>query len=697
MKMEVELSTGAAALSPELLLTVVDAVQPSDVPFAGRRVRCGEMSALAARPTYSLDSFGPGSGYAGLFSAFRTPFTRDATIAFPSSVSSVDVNPWRAMLLQVEAQALAFVIWGPQPLIFVEGCACVRLDPNGTHPDAALDAEIKATCPLLPSGGALRVQLSAPPPPPGVRLVLCGPEELLRIAGQPMPLLPGLCLEVTRCSGSGQEECFACASLTCDEINAYQLPVIVRAGPQAEEAPPTLVSVRAQTPIVPMLNLEGDASCGDVRLEARAVAGGPSYRLPIRCVQPAAFAFPPGLSIASDRLVDLAMIPEERSAGAVSRPARVAALFDGPQGPRLLEVGVRDGQLVPMGELRGFAPGELPSALHGYLRSTPEGPRAVLAVGTLGDSGVGVWQPQVRIVEPSSAGSSPRVLATRGDDCRPKDCGAACRQLTDCRLTVGEVPRLLLRSGDLDEDGATDLAVASDSDDSVVELHGTTTGTAPLRADCACGAYGQKTAALEILELGGPAAPAGADLAIGNGAISLLYAAPNWGSGTACVSCDAARTIPDLSPTATLLGIGRFSSPTTQDLLLSDPVVGIRILLNGPHDFTSLDQWPPSRRRQSVLTLRGYGYGVESAVGDFNGDGADDLATFNGSMIWILLGDSHSALAPLESGIAACSTTFSKILAGDLDGDGRSDLAMVCQTQEPVPSRTLHWLPSVPQ
>jgi hypothetical protein len=87
---------------------------------------------------------------------------------------------------------------------------------------------------------------------------------------------------------------------------------------------------------------------------------------------------------------------------------------------------------------------------------------------------------------------------------------------------------------------------------------------------------------------------------------------------------------------------------------------------------------------QSAGTLSAPGVGTSVVVGDFNGDGKPDIATFsrdfNGhSHVNVFLGNGDGTfqadrIFDLGSGTASA---FGKIVAGDFDGDGRLDLAVL--------------------
>src|SRR5262249_27898678 len=74
------------------------------------------------------------------------------------------------------------------------------------------------------------------------------------------------------------------------------------------------------------------------------------------------------------------------------------------------------------------------------------------------------------------------------------------------------------------------------------------------------------------------------------------------------------------------------------------------------------------------LTLNGASNSV--VVGDFNGDGKQDIAVDTGSQIEVFLGTGHGTfLAPRIFSLSNSSDAIRAIVAGDFNNDGRLDLA----------------------
>jgi hypothetical protein len=79
-------------------------------------------------------------------------------------------------------------------------------------------------------------------------------------------------------------------------------------------------------------------------------------------------------------------------------------------------------------------------------------------------------------------------------------------------------------------------------------------------------------------------------------------------------------------------------------------------------------------RAGPTLTLTGAANSV--VVGDFNGDGKQDIAVATGSQIEVFLGTGHGTfLAPRIFSLSNSSDTIQALVAGDFNRDGRLDLA----------------------
>jgi hypothetical protein len=226
--------------------------------------------------------------------------------------------------------------------------------------------------------------------------------------------------------------------------------------------------------------------------------------------------------------------------------------------------------------------------------------------------------------------------------------------------TIGAQGRVTLAAGDFNNDGKLDVAVAIGTGSSIAICLGNGDGTFSLASSLAVG--------------NNPAGLAAGDLN-GDGKIDLV--ANNNADGTVSVLLGK--------------GDGTFTNSATYpignqpiDLALAD--------LNGDG---KLDVTVVNVADNDVQALLGRGDGTffvgtyrvganPSGItsGDFNRDGIPDLAVANGdASITILLGDGHGGFKALNS-FPGCQsypqTLPGKILAGDVNGDGTDDLAIIC-------------------
>jgi len=222
--------------------------------------------------------------------------------------------------------------------------------------------------------------------------------------------------------------------------------------------------------------------------------------------------------------------------------------------------------------------------------------------------------------------------------------------------------------GDINGDGKLDLAVANYSDNTVTILLGRGDGTflPPSGSTVRVGA------GPTALALGDFNRDQKLDLVVANGTDNTLTILLGNGDGT---------FTPASSPPAPGspfgLAVGDFNGDGKLDLAVANfDVNTVTILLgNGDGTFAPAPSPPASK-------------GPALAVGDFNSDGKLDLAVTNSgdSTVTILLGNGDGTFAPI-SGCCGTSVSLTFTLgmaAGDFNGDGKLDLAVAIQNNQPA-------------
>ncbi len=128
-------------------------------------------------------------------------------------------------------------------------------------------------------------------------------------------------------------------------------------------------------------------------------------------------------------------------------------------------------------------------------------------------------------------------------------------------------------------------------------------------------------------------------------------------------------------PSPSCVAVGDFNGDGKADLAIADSRTSTLAILLGNGDGTF----------QSAVTYSAGSAGITGyvAVGDFNGDGKTDLAAslnataFPGNTsVAVLLGNGDGTFAPAVSS-PSTSAPLSSVTAGDLNGDGNTDLAVI--------------------
>jgi FG-GAP-like repeat/Thrombospondin type 3 repeat len=241
------------------------------------------------------------------------------------------------------------------------------------------------------------------------------------------------------------------------------------------------------------------------------------------------------------------------------------------------------------------------------------------------------------------------------------------------RFPAGSHPDLIV-VGDFNGDGRRDVAVTSSSDGTLSVLFGAGDGTFSTAAPFPIGYRPRSIAAADLSGDGRD------DLAAINSTVTgdLADLLTSRGDGT----FDNRALTLGTSISSTVLS-GDFNADHRRDLVFMTPVEGI----DGFHSSTN------------IVLLSNHGDGTYSqfstsggdsrylgAVGDINGDGRDDLAmgSLHFDTIFTLFGQSDGTLAGGLPGGFGFNTLMNSLAIGDFNGDGRGDIVVAAQFDNPA-------------
>ncbi len=218
--------------------------------------------------------------------------------------------------------------------------------------------------------------------------------------------------------------------------------------------------------------------------------------------------------------------------------------------------------------------------------------------------------------------------------------------------------------GDFDGDGNKDLATANSSSNDVTVLLGDGSGDFSA-AGTGPEATGSAPVAVAVGDFNGDGKQ---DLATANTGSDNVTILLGDGSGdfTAALSGPVAVVSSPFSVT-----VGDFNGDGKQDLATAHYQASdnLTILLgDGSGDFSATPTSP--------MTVGSFPSSV--TVGDFNGDGKQDLATANtgSDNVTILLGDGIGGFSPSGTSPEAVGDGPASVAVGDFNGDGKQDLAV---------------------
>lgn len=691
--LQVVLPTDSLSPSPdELVASVMVPLLPrADQPT--RFLACQDL--LERRLPLLIDPEHLGDAPYGVVLEQRQPWGGDSTpnLFRPWPTIPVDPvgNPWGAAVIYLEARGLAQNRRGQDtPTTQLVGCTCVRTQ-DATHPDPVLDAAVKAQCPLPEV--TPRLVLLQPTVDGGWSLkharatTLVAPEGQAMVPGAVAKVLPptpehqlaGRVVHFSVDLGSGPGPWTA--AVTDEEGIAAFRPTLQGCGPGAR-----------------VLARLGAFDDPPLVFELRCVPGVGSLVCADSFPQPS-----------SDTFFEVV----QRGAG---RTPWLATLANDPASP----IRVIDPQRGYVAMAQG--PNEFPANLYSYrlevnADAASSGRPMLASVWGLGGA------PKVVVHELDPDQWTLTEVATLDETCATWTCGSgtSCDPLHPCvpneACVLGTCQRVgapargcplpsdpppsvagcgcawafdfgarpILTSGDLDGDGLADLLVGGNLSSSLIAYRAQADGGPLYRNQtCNCGTYGPPPGTVtpgRYRVADGPL-----ELAIGSrSGLGLVAQDPE--RGLICRSPDYVGPERVFDVLQARLGCTPAldpSCPPYQDLVLSSSGIGAGnrttvVLPGGPGRLG--EPWLP----EEAPDLEGLFFGNLGGVGDFNGDGHDDVLALNGDFdgtlvfrVWLGAGNGALGLIELTPGACADYCVSRTARVADMDGDGRDDLLLFC-------------------
>lgn len=295
-----------------------------------------------------------------------------------------------------------------------------------------------------------------------------------------------------------------------------------------------------------------------------------------------------------------------------------------------------------------------------------------------------------------------------------------------CDTRIEFQSEISVATADIDGDGFADLAIGHNNDLPITTYFSgrARPGTAYSAEGCACAKFGQSPTGFELVRLGGPGTAGSVDLVIGSPGGAYVKYATESPHGPV-LACGQSMRFGDLVPVRDVVR-GRFacepgkSSATCEGLedvvLVAARSLGggsfndpgnVRVVFGSARDVSATQgafEQPGASVELIPRSFAGRGEPRDprsGRVADFNGDGFDDLAVlyFTSEEVHVWLGAGNRGLGEVARGVvledcprslvpASKCTPLRRLTTPDFDGDGRSELALVC---EPSGLARLRW------